>query len=120
MPLSKDSCLIPSSFKILREDRFIGPEEVALAIGRGDPCSLRHSSRKQSRPGRGAKSIHMKVAQADTFLVHPVEVGCAYYGVPVATKVRPSLVIGHHHHNVWFARSFFSKSSNMPFSREDK
>jgi hypothetical protein len=62
----------------------------------------------------------MKVAQADTLLVHPVEVGCAYHRVPVAAKVRPSLVIGHHHHNVWFIGSFVSKRSYAPFSREEK
>ena len=29
MPLSEDSCLVSRSFKILREDRFIGSEQVA-------------------------------------------------------------------------------------------
>jgi hypothetical protein len=37
-------------------------------------------------------------------VVHPVQVGCAYDGMPMTAKIRPALIISHHDNDIQLVR----------------
>jgi hypothetical protein len=102
MPFTKHPGLVSCIFKILGHQYLVQWEKVAGAIGRSNPGFLGDSARHQSGPGGSTEWIHMKICEPNTLLVHPVEVGCPYDGVPMATKVGPALIIGHHNDDIQF------------------
>ena len=120
VPFPKDCRLVSRGLKKLRHDHFIASQIVALGVGAGDTCSIRHPPRHQSGACRRAKRVHMKIAKLDTRFRQLIHVGRFDHRIAMATHVGITLIIRHHQNDIGLVRPRNGAHRNMAGKQQKK